>query len=363
MGGLVVIDPVVIALLVGCSATAWIGCWLLRRGCRGRAARRSAAGLALLLSLAAAGDLVNAHFAYLPRAADVVGAPSWPAVKAVDLRPTRGGPTVVRGHGAVLSLPLPAPHSGFRDHQAMVYLPPQYFTEPHRSFPVVYLLHGSPGASVDWFRADRASDVGLAAAHAGTSLILVAPTVSRRWSDDSECVDSPREHIETFLTRDVIPDVDHVLRTVPGRGARAIAGNSAGGYCALNLGLRHRDLFSTIIDLSGYTGPTYAAGLKALFGPRPDLQQQIAANTPAQYAAYLAAEPRVRLWLDSGSADLRPRRELTSLAPILQRRGQQVTLHLRPGAHEHNVWRPALRQAVLWAAPALTPTSNTTPHS
>lgn len=271
------------------------------------------------------------------------------------MRAAPGGRIAVRGRGAVLSLPLPAPHSGFRGHQTIVYLPPQYFTEPARRFPVIYLLHGSPGVSLDWFRADRASDAGLAAAQAGNPLILVAPTVSRRWSDDSECIDSPREHIETFLTTDVVPYVDHALRTVPGRGSRALAGNSAGGYCALNLGLRHRDVFSTIIDLSGYTSPTYATGLRALFGAGPDLPRLAAANTPALYAAQLSTEPHVRLWLDSGLGDHRPRRELTSLAPILRSRGQNVNLQLRPGGHDHNVWRPALRQAVLWAAPGLSP--------
>ncbi len=361
MGGLVIIDPVVVALLVVLTVSCWFGCLLLRR--RGlRAPARVGAAAALLLTLATTGDVVNTHFAYLPRLADVLGVPTWPTVQAAELRPAPAGrsatdhPARRRDHrgGGVISLTLPGQRSGFGGHRALIYLPPEYFTQPGRRFPVVYLLHGSPGAPVDWFRADRASDVGLAAARDGNPLILVAPAMSQRWSDDSECVDRPREHVEQYLIGDVVPQVDRVLRTVPERGARAVAGNSAGGYCALNLGLRHREVFSTIIDLSGYTAPTFDAGLPALFGPRPDLRQQVAANTPAEYAGRLAAEPRVRLWLDSGAGDRRPRRDLSSLAPVLRGRGQQVTLHLRPGAHEHNVWRPALRQSVLWAAPALT---------
>jgi len=352
VGGLVVIDPIVIVVLLAGSVLGWVTYRVVRR--RRRLLGRCAAALTVAFALLAAGDVVNAHFAYLPRVSDVVGVPSWPTIKAADVLPApAGGRVRVRRRGAVLTLPLPAPRSGFARHAALVYLPPQYFTEPWRRFPVVYLLHGSPGASVDWFRADRASDVGLTAADAGTPLILVAPTVSRRWSDDSECVDSPRERIETFLTADVIPDVDRALRTLPVRRARALAGNSAGGYCALNLGLRHRDLFATIIDLSGYTSPTHDGGLRALFGHGHELAHRVAANTPAQYAAQLHTEPRVRLWLDSGRADHRPRRDLSSIAPVLRSRGQDVTLQLRPGAHNHNVWRPALRQAILWAAPKL----------
>ena len=74
-----------------------------------------------------------------------------------------GRPTAAPQHprGAVVSVRLPGTESGFGDPAAMVYFPPQYFTEPTRRFPVVYLLHGSPGAPIDWFRAARASDAGL----------------------------------------------------------------------------------------------------------------------------------------------------------------------------------------------------------
>jgi enterochelin esterase-like enzyme len=358
VGGLVVIGPAFICCLAGLALVGWLGCWLLARHQRVLAAVPVAL-LAVVFSLATAADLVNAHYAYLPRLNDVLGVPSWPTGKAFTLT-TAGSPLpTVRSQGEVVTLSLDGRQSGFGAHPAMVYLPPQYFAQPARRFPVVYLLHGSPGVPVDWFRADMAAATGLDAAQSGNPLILVAPTMSRRWSADSECVDGPHGHLESYLVDDVVPQIDRTLRTVAGRDSRAVAGNSAGGYCALNLGLRHRGMFGTIIDLSGYTRPTYAGGMRGLFGAGPGLQQQVTENTPARYAARLAAQPHVRLWLDCGRSDAVPLADITAITPILRSRGQDVIVQLRAGGHEHYVWRAALQQAVLWASPALQPTSGT----
>jgi enterochelin esterase-like enzyme len=305
--------------------------------------------VALFMSLVTAADFVNAHYAFLPRVADVLGFRTWPSAQLAEVTATTP-PSAGHPRGAVVTLRLPGTDSGFGSPKALVYVPPQYFTEPTRRFPAVYLLHGSPGAPIDWFRAARASDAGLALARAGHPVILVAPRVSRNWSDDSECVDRPKERIETYVIDDVIRDVDAHLRTIADRADRAVAGNSAGGYCALNLGLRHRDRFSAIIDLSGYDRPTYDGGMRALFGDRPGLADVVAANTPGRYAKTLSPTPDVRLWLDCGMSDGEARRDTVTMSHLLAARGFEVNLRLRKGGHDYGVWRPALAEALRWAA-------------
>ena len=54
-----------------------------------------------------------------------------------------------------------------------------------------------------------------------------------------------------------------------------------GGYCALNLGLKHPDVFSVALDFSGETTPvadTLPGGLSQLFGA--NWQQKADANNP-----------------------------------------------------------------------------------
>lgn len=345
---LLVISSKFLAGLVIVSVVAWgVVVW---RGLRRRWV--SAAGfsaLAVVLSLATVADFVNAHYEFLPRVADVIGLRTWPTASLGQVAdPT--GRTVPHPRGAVVDVRLPGTTSGFGDPTAMVYFPPQYFTEPSRRFPVVYLLHGSPGAPIDWFRAARASDAGYAVARAGHPVLLVAPRASHSWTDDSECVDRPTEHIATYVVNDVVRGIDARFRTIPTRAARAVAGNSAGGYCALNLGLRNRDLFSAVIDLSGFDRPTHDGGLKRLFGNRPDLARVAAANTPAVYVPQLTPDPQVKLWLDCGRSDTSARRDTVNIASELADRGFDVRLSLRPGGHDYGVWRPALAQGLGWAA-------------
>jgi hypothetical protein len=52
--------------------------------------------------------------------------------------------------GQLARLAIPNDHTGVGSGPAWVWLPPQYFSEPDRRFPVVYLFHGSPGQPADW---------------------------------------------------------------------------------------------------------------------------------------------------------------------------------------------------------------------
>ncbi len=351
--GLLVISANFLAGLVIVSLAAWgVALW---RGRRRHWPSAAICGLlALVLSLATAADFVNAHYAFLPRVADVLGIRSWPTASLTEVARPLSMPDDRHPHGGVVSVDLPGPRSGFGGHEALVYFPPQYFSEPARRFPVIYLLHGSPGAPIDWFRAARAADAGFLVARAGRPVILVAPRASHTWGDDSECVDRPKEHIATYVVGDVVRDIDARFRTIPTRAGRALAGNSAGGYCALNLGLLHRDVFSTIVDLSGFDRPTHAGGLADLFGRRPDLKAVVAANTPSAYVPTLAPSPQVRLWLDCGRSDGSARRDTVNIATELGDRGFDVVLRLRPGGHDYGVWRPALADGLRWAAGELT---------
>ncbi len=348
MGSLLVIGKWFVLSLALLSLAAWFTVvWVGRR--HGLAAITAIGAVAALLTLTTAADVVNAHYRYLPRVDDVVGQKSWPTVSLREVADPGTRPTRPHHGGSVVAVPVAGTYSGFGTHTALVYLPPQYFTEPTRRFPVVYLLHGSPGVPVDWYRANEAAQIGAGLAAAGRPMILIAPQMSHDWLDDSECVDRPGEHIETYLINDVIPTIDNRLRTIDNRDDRTFAGMSAGGFCALNLGLRHRDLVGTIIDMSGFSQPTHSGGMAGLFGHRPDLAQVATANNPAQYASSLPANPPMRVWLDCGRSDHAALTDLRAMANVLRRPGYSTVLHLRPGGHDYGVWVPALRDGLTWA--------------
>jgi enterochelin esterase-like enzyme len=309
---------------------------------------RSAALALLLLAMAA---FVNDYFGYLPQVGDIAGPRPWPVVSARDvLRVPPGHASPVFPRGAVLTLPVQGIHSHASILSALVYLPPEYFSKPDLRFPVLYMLHGSPGVPLDWFRGGEAAEAGLASARHGRPTILVAPRMSRGWLDDSECVDRPGFAAESYLTLDVIPTIDALLKTRRETQARGVIGNSSGGYCALALGLRHPDLFAHIIALSPITAPTFAYGsLADLFGQPADLRSVVEAHTPAWLLLHRPASRAVALRLDIGRQDhlLDGVRQFAALDRTLNGDPQLI---LRQGGHTFRTWRPALRDAVAWFA-------------
>ena len=377
VGRLSVISWGFLAVLCTAAVLTWAGCWAIRHA-RHRGLVVAVAALAFLLSLATAADAVNAHFEYLPRVADVIGQRTWPtasrtvlqqlvAERQSDPPAAAATPAVASAHpstpaaasafdshqrgyprGAVVTIHVPDTGVGFAATDVLVYLPPQYFTEPAARFPVVYLLHGSPGVPVDWLRGGDAAHAALLAAQRDHPQILVMPHVSRNWLDDSECVDGARELVESYIVHDLVPGVDAKLRTLTSSTHRTVAGMSAGGYCALNIGLRHRELFGSIVDMSGYTHPTHAGGMAALFGHRNDLVQVVAANSPDVYVDSLANTTQTRIYLLCGTGDHDVLAQLASIRDRLRARGFAVTWTTRPGGHTFGVWRPGLLDALAW---------------
>jgi len=229
----------------------------------------------------------------------------------------------------------------------------------------VYLIHGTPGSAEDWFRAAHAASVGRELDRAGTPTVLVAAAMSKGWTDDSECVDGRSEQVESHLLNIVLPTVEQHFRVRTDRGGRVLAGNSAGGYCALNLGLRNRAVFATIDDLSGYTRPTFDGGMAKLFGTTLSpaaLAAEVRDNTPAAYVPSLPSGPPMRIWLDSGRSDTLVLREETAMASELRTRSDVTLMFVtQPGGHTYAVWRSALRTSLVWALAGLpaAPSSDT----
>lgn len=345
LGGLTVVSTRFLLVLLAITVITWL--LLFKRRTRRRWLHALIAGA---LSLVLVADGVNSYYSYLPNVSDVLGA-------VVSSPPQKLTPTVNLMHvgqwpnGKMFRLAVPDNGSGFGKSEAWVWLPPQYFELPATPLPVVYLFHGSPGMPQDWFHGGAAARIARSLAAQNLPVIVVAPQLSKSWLDDPECVDGKHEKIESHLLLDVIPTVDQHLRTIDSRTGRIFAGMSAGGYCALNLGLRNRELTATILDMSGYTKPTHAGGMTALFGPNSELQ--VAQNSPDRYAGSLRNGPEMRIWLDAGTSDKQVLHQMQAIAPVLRADGMQVVLHTRPGDHTYSVWRPALRDCLTWALAGL----------
>jgi putative tributyrin esterase len=230
-------------------------------------------------------------------------------------------------------------------------LPPDYF-KSNKRYPVLYLLHGLFGHHDDWItRTNLAEYAGM------YDLIIVTPEGNDSWYIDSATVASDK--YESYILRELIPDVDARYRTIKDRRARGVAGLSMGGYGALKYGLKHPDYFAFAGSLSGALDPANRTdehpgfawdilrpSITAAFGPPNSFARQ--ANDLHQIARNLTAANIASLpylYFDCGLEDgfLPTNRELAEilLAKKIPHQYRQL-----PGGHNWGYWDTQVREVL-----------------
>ena len=131
-----------------------------------------------------------------------------------------------------------------------LYLPPAYYNEPTRVFPVLYWLHGGAGdaTSAEYF----ASFVDAAIAAGKTApFIVVVPNAPQSFWTDSKPGLVPASPVDTLIATELIPLVDASYRTIATRAGRGIEGFSMGGRGAPRFAFKHWDKFALMSVLAG----------------------------------------------------------------------------------------------------------------
>lgn len=132
-----------------------------------------------------------------------------------------------------------------------LFLPKNYDDKSQKDirYAVVYLLHGLTGHYNNWQEFSKLED------HASKfSFIIVMPEGDNGWYTDSASVSN--EKYESYIIKELIPEIDKKFRTNPARKDRSIAGLSMGGYGALKFGLKYPEMFSLAGSFSGALGIT-----------------------------------------------------------------------------------------------------------
>ena len=315
-------------------------------------------GLTTVVTLVGVLVAVNSYAGYVPDASSLVRqAPSLVGIRgtggsSVDTSALAGGS---RYGPTLTSLTLSDPADRIPPGRTWVYLPAGY-SDPinaHRRYPVVYLIHGWISSSYDWFGGGRAAQIAALLQREGLiqPMILVAPDASGGTLRDTECLDSttggPR--IETFLTRTVVRAIDARFRAVNSRSDRAIGGLSAGGYCALNVGLHHQDEYGAILAMEAYGGPGDSA-IRLMLGGNQVLGRE---NSPSDYVRTLPLRWRQAVFLGAASNDA-TRGDARQFGSILAVRGDYVSVST--ATHYGHTWREGraeLPYALRFASTAL----------
>jgi len=236
-----------------------------------------------------------------------------------------------------------------------VVLPPDYDAAGRTNYPVIYLLHGLAGHHDNW-----TSKTGLVSYAAQHHMIIVTPEGNDGWYTDSATV--ARDKYETYVLRELIPDVERRYRAIRKKQGRAIAGLSMGGYGALKFGVKYPNLFVFAASISGALDPVLHDDVKpgvAWSFVRPSILGVFgAANNPARrdndLYRMLREVPAKRiaslpfLYLDCGTDDpfLPTNRELRL---ILEQRKIPHEYRELPGTHEWAYWDRQIRDVLQMA--------------
>jgi S-formylglutathione hydrolase FrmB len=239
--------------------------------------------------------------------------------------------------GTVLSGTFPG-----TERPGLLYVPPALV--PGRRYPVVYLLHGmrgSPAEFVDGTRLLTFADDGIGA---GTvrPFFAAMPAAGPSNAYDGEWA-GPWEQA---LVRRIVPWIDRLLPTIRGPQGRVLAGLSAGGFGAVDVGLRHPGLFGTIESWGGYfrplrDGPFRHASHAALRANDPVLLARLEAPLLRRdrTAFFLSTGPSHSHWFSAG-ATFAFARELRAL-------GIRAVSLGHPSAQGQ--WRAQLDRGLAWA--------------
>jgi S-formylglutathione hydrolase FrmB len=235
-----------------------------------------------------------------------------------------------------------------------VVLPPLYDAPQSRAvrYPVLYLLHGLGGSSADWV----STRAHLAAHAAGHRFIIVTPEGSDGWYTDSATV--PDDKFETYILKELIPDVERRFRAIPAREARAIAGLSMGGYGALKFGVKHPERFAFTASLSGaFEAASWDANdPKLLAFVKPSIARTYGAmDSPTRAANDLfklfnnLPPERVRalpyIYFDCGTEDFLINSN-RALSELLLRRKIPHEYRQLPGAHSWPYWDAQVQEVL-----------------
>jgi enterochelin esterase family protein len=227
----------------------------------------------------------------------------------------------------------PVPHGTVHEHfyfskslntkrRLHVYTPPGY-EKNSKSYPVLYLFHGSGDNDATWTDTGRAqfiSDNLLAQNKAKPMIIVMTDGHAFTGNPVQVSTNMINRNVEAFgedLLKDVMPLAESTYRVKANRENRAIIGLSMGGGQSLSIGLRHRELFAWVGGMSSFL---------------PNAEKVVAEAFPDSKSTLKM------LWFACGKDD-RLVENARQLAAALKAKGIPHEFSETPGNHSWPVWR------------------------
>jgi enterochelin esterase-like enzyme len=180
--------------------------------------------------------------------------------------------------------------------------------------------------------------------------IVVAPQGARSDNEDHEYLDlKTTENWPQAISHDLTRCIDSRFRTVANRSGRALVGLSAGGFGAMNIGLRNLATFGAVEAWSGYFEATDPSGNHKLDLGSPQANAAAAVPRGADLKAAVKAHPSLIAFY-VGRQDDRFADDNESFDRALAREAIPHLFRTYPGGHSGALWTS---ESKLWLGYAL----------
>jgi enterochelin esterase-like enzyme len=252
--------------------------------------------------------------------------------------------------GRIASFTFSSAALGGRRETPLVYLPAGYASHAGRRYPVLYLLHGTPGdprtAFVNSLHLAPRMDALVADRKIRPMIVVMPPGSPGTYDPATEWANGPGRGAGwfTYLTHDVVRAVDARYRTIPTRAGRAIAGYSSGADAAVNAIVWHPRTYAVAEAWSGDFRQT-----PRMVGKNPSLVRHFSAldTAPRQAAAVRRAGDHVYLY--AGRKD--PVLPMTlAVGRDLERAHVRTRLDVTGGGHAWELWAHRMDGALRYAS-------------
>ncbi len=221
--------------------------------------------------------------------------------------------------------------------RCFVYTPAEYGQNPQKSYPVLYLQHGSFEDETGWASQGKAGLIldNLIAAGKAVPMIIVMDNGYAYKPQTGENTGRPASIFEEVMINEIIPMTDAKFRTVADREHRAIAGLSMGANQTMRIIMNNLHKFSNYGGFSGTSNyPSTAEIDPATF-------------LDGKFNDGAAINKQIKVfWLGLGTKEPNPfPGSVGAFCKMMEKQGIKYVYYESPGtAHEWLTWRRSLHQ-------------------
>jgi putative tributyrin esterase len=233
-----------------------------------------------------------------------------------------------------------------------VVLPADYNAKDQTRYAVIYLLHGYAGHYDNWTSRTKIAEYA-----AKSRFIIVTPEGNNGWYTDS--VTSPADKYESYILKELMPEVEKRYKTIADRDHRLVAGLSMGGYGAVKFGIKNPEMFFAVGSFSGALATTeftekrigsLGKSVDATFGPESSDTRKandIFALVRDSSAEVVKTLPFI--YFATGTEDVLVVESNRAFLAVLNSKKVPHEYRERPGTHSWPFWDDQIREFIALA--------------